>query len=132
MRSREKGKVAVVDDSSAVEVVHLRAAGVSLVLDFPPDSVPVVAHWGEDLGDLPAGLLRSLCRAQVAPFEKDPLDASVRPGLIPLASDGWKGSTALPTYMAALFMALLIPVLLFLVFHRQFLNSAGAQGAVKE
>ncbi len=43
-----------------------------------------------------------------------------------------EGVTALPTYMAALFMALLIPVLIFLVFHKQFLSSAGAQGAVKE
>lgn len=57
-------------------------------------------------------------------------DSSLQP--LSVALPQLEGSTALPTYMAALFMALLIPVLLFLVFHRQFLNSAGAQGAVKE
>lgn len=43
-----------------------------------------------------------------------------------------EGSTPIPTYMAALFLALLIPVLLFLVFNKQFLSAAGSQGAVKE
>lgn len=43
-----------------------------------------------------------------------------------------EGVTALPIYMAALFMALAIPMAVFLVFHKQFLSSAGAQGAVKE
>jgi alpha-galactosidase len=37
--------------------VHLRAAGVSLVLDVANPAAPVVAHWGADLGDLdPFGL----------------------------------------------------------------------------
>ncbi|MDR0591737.1 MAG: carbohydrate ABC transporter permease [Bifidobacteriaceae bacterium] len=35
-------------------------------------------------------------------------------------------------YMAALFVALAIPVGLFLVFRKQFISAAGAQGAVKE
>ena len=36
-------------------LVHLRAGGVSLLLDVSVDSVPAVLHWGADLGDdLPA------------------------------------------------------------------------------
>lgn len=43
-----------------------------------------------------------------------------------------EGVASLPTYMAALFMALLVPVLLFLAFQKQFLTAAGSQGAIKE
>lgn len=57
-------------------------------------------------------------------------DSSMQP--IAVALPKLEGVAAFPTYMAALFMALLIPVLLFLVFHKQFLSSAGSQGAIKE
>ncbi|MGO1859080.1 carbohydrate ABC transporter permease [Ancrocorticia populi] len=57
-------------------------------------------------------------------------DSSMQP--LSVALPQLEGTTALPTYMAALFMALLIPVLIFFVFHKQFLSSAGAQGAIKE
>jgi multiple sugar transport system permease protein len=43
-----------------------------------------------------------------------------------------EATTALPVYLAALFVALAIPVAFFLLFQRQFLRSAGSQGAVKE
>ncbi|WP_127843226.1 alpha-galactosidase [Actinomyces wuliandei] len=32
--------------------LHLRNAGTSLVLDLPEDRLPVVRHWGPDLGDV--------------------------------------------------------------------------------
>lgn len=57
-------------------------------------------------------------------------DSSLQP--LSVALPTLEGSTPLPTYMAALFMALLVPVLLFLVFNRQFLRAAGSQGAIKE
>lgn len=41
-------------------------------------------------------------------------------------------STSLSVYLAALFVALAIPVAFFIVFHKQFLSAAGSQGAVKE
>ena len=41
-------------------------------------------------------------------------------------------STELSVYLAALFVALIIPVTFFVVFHKQFLSAAGSQGAVKE
>lgn len=41
-------------------------------------------------------------------------------------------STELSVYLAALFVALIIPVSFFVVFHKQFLSAAGSQGAVKE
>lgn len=41
-------------------------------------------------------------------------------------------STELSVYLAALFVALAIPVAFFIVFHKQFLSAAGSQGAIKE
>jgi multiple sugar transport system permease protein len=41
------------------------------------------------------------------------------------------GNTALNVQLAAMFLALLVPVLLFMVFQRQFLQGAGMAGAVK-
>ncbi len=43
-----------------------------------------------------------------------------------------ESSTDLGIFMAALFISVLIPVLLFLVFQRQFLRAAGSAGAIKE
>lgn len=57
-------------------------------------------------------------------------DSSMQP--LSVALPALEGNTALPVYMAALFMALLVPVLLFLAFHKQFLNAAAGQGAIKE
>lgn len=57
-------------------------------------------------------------------------DSSLQP--LSVALPQLEGNTALPTYMAALFMALLVPVLLFLAFNKQFLRAAGSQGAIKE
>ncbi|MCU1423917.1 MAG: transporter permease, partial [Microbacteriaceae bacterium] len=42
-----------------------------------------------------------------------------------------QSTTELDVFLAALFIATLIPVLLFLVFQRVFLRSAGMGGAVK-
>ena len=41
------------------DVLHLRAAGVSLVLDLAA-GLPRVLHWGADLGDLPGAALDAL------------------------------------------------------------------------
>lgn len=43
-----------------------------------------------------------------------------------------ESSTDLGVFMAALFISVVIPVLLFLVFQRQFLRAAGSAGAIKE
>lgn len=43
-----------------------------------------------------------------------------------------ESSTDLGVFMAALFISVIIPVVLFLVFQRQFLRAAGSAGAIKE
>lgn len=93
MKGSGEGAVAELD---SVEVVHLRAGGVSLVLEVPDDAVPRVAHWGPELTGLTPDTLVTLCCAQEPPLQDaDGLDASTRPGVIPLASDGWMGRPGL-------------------------------------
>ena len=46
-------------------VHHLRAAGVSVVVDCQGPRLPRIAHWGADLGDLDDGLLADLVLADV-------------------------------------------------------------------
>ena len=45
------------------EIHHLRAAGVSVVVDARGPRLPRIAHWGADLGDLDDGLLSDLVLA---------------------------------------------------------------------
>lgn len=61
-------------DGSACGAVHLRSAGVSLVLDVSGPSVPAVLHWGPDLGDrLPDPASWQPARAHSAPDVVAPL-----------------------------------------------------------
>jgi alpha-galactosidase len=72
-------------------VVHLRAGGVSLVLDAragagsPP---PVVLHWGPDLGGALDG--DALAEALVPPAAPSSADRPVRRRLLPMPADGWR------------------------------------------
>jgi alpha-galactosidase len=76
-------------------LTHLRAAGVSLVLDLSGDTLPRVVHWGADLGPLrPAELtaLRLAARPQPIGFSVDgPVDVAV----LPEQSAGWLGTPGL-------------------------------------
>ncbi|MDI6099315.1 alpha-galactosidase [Actinoplanes sp. NEAU-A12] len=76
-------------------LVHLSAAGVSVVLDCRGDRFPSIVHWGDALGDLSAERLAGLARA-VAP---QPIgfsaDTPVRVSLLPEQSAGWLGHPGL-------------------------------------
>ena len=65
-------------------MLHLRAAGVSLVLDARGPSLPRVLHWGADLGDLSDADLASLATVALPPgpnaIEEKPV-ASVLPAV---------------------------------------------------
>ena len=54
--------------------VHLRAAGVSLVLVARDDALPSVLHWGHDLGDLTAEELAALAVAGIPGTVPNDLD----------------------------------------------------------
>lgn len=74
------------------DVVHLRAAGVSLVLDTRNESLPAILHWGHDLGDLPPAELAALAVAARPTTVPNDLDEPRRPGaVLPEHAAGWNG-----------------------------------------
>ena len=78
------------------EIVHLRAAGVSLVLDARDGFVPAVLHWGHDLGELDADELAALAVASRPTAGPNDLDAPRRaPALLPQHALGWNGRPGL-------------------------------------
>jgi alpha-galactosidase len=78
------------------ELVHLRAGGVSVVLQAAPGGpLPAVLHWGADLGDLTDADLVALAAAGAPlPHNTGPDDAR-RVSVLPLESDGWLGRPGL-------------------------------------
>lgn len=75
--------------------LHLRAAGVSLVLDVAGARLPRVLHWGADLGDADAVELRELRATAVAPVASSVTDEPVPLALLPEQSVGWLGTPGL-------------------------------------
>ena len=81
--------------SAASEITHLRAAGVSLVLDLGGGTLPRVLHWGADLGEpTPAELmdLRLASAPQPVGFS---VDGPVEVAVLPEQSAGWLGTPGL-------------------------------------
>jgi alpha-galactosidase len=73
-----------------VSAIHLRAGGVSLVLDARAgagEPLPVVLHWGPDLGD---ALDDALVEALVPAAAHSAIDRPVRRRLLPMPADGWR------------------------------------------
>ncbi|MGY0488517.1 alpha-galactosidase [Streptomyces sp. WG-D5] len=75
--------------------VHLRAAGVSLVLAAPDEGLPAVVHWGADLGALDAEGLAALCRAVTPSPVPNEADRAVAPSLAREHASGWSGRPGL-------------------------------------
>jgi alpha-galactosidase len=73
-----------------VSVIQLRAGGVSLVLDArdgPGAPLPVVLHWGPDLGHVDGD---GLAEALVPAAARSAIDRPVRRRLLPMPADGWR------------------------------------------
>jgi alpha-galactosidase len=71
--------------------VHLRAGGTSVVVDLVAAGLPVVLHWGPDLGDLSPSDLAALATAAAPQRVSGGLDVPPRLTLLPQPSDGWFG-----------------------------------------
>ncbi|MFC6090325.1 alpha-galactosidase [Saccharothrix lopnurensis] len=74
------------------DVTHLRAAGVSLVLDLSGGTLPRVRYWGADLGDLSPVELEALVVAQVPHPIGFSVDGTVDVAVLPEQSAGWLGT----------------------------------------
>ena len=73
--------------------VHLRAAGVSLVLDVRGPGLPVVLHWGSDLG--PDSDPEALALAAVPAVAVSAMDSPVPVSLLPERAVGYRGRPGL-------------------------------------
>ncbi len=78
--------------SPAPDLIHLRAAGVSLVLDTAGPLLPRVLHWGADLGDVPAADLEALALASIPQIAGASVDQPVPLTVVPEQSVGWLGT----------------------------------------
>ena len=74
-----------------VDLRHLSAGGVSLVLQSADGSLPSVLHWGADLGPLTSTDLQELVRSAQAPFGDSRIDAPEHLSILPTPAEGWIG-----------------------------------------
>jgi alpha-galactosidase len=81
-------------------IVHLRAAGVSVVLDCRGPSLPEVLHWGTDLGELKPEFLDAAVVTSTPPLASNSLDVPHRVSLVPEHSVGWPGLPGLRGHRA--------------------------------
>src|SRR5665648_213935 len=75
-------------------MLHLRAAGVSLVLDARGPSLPRVLHWGGDLGNLSDAELAALVTV-AAPPGPNAVEQKPEASVLPEGARGWKGRPGL-------------------------------------
>ncbi len=70
---------------------HLRAAGVSVVLDARGTRVPRILHWGADLGPLDPTALAAFAEARVPAIAPSSIDVPFSLSVFPDIADGWTG-----------------------------------------
>lgn len=76
-------------------MLHLRAPGSSFVLDARGTGVPVIVHWGADLGDLNASDLVAVADATIPGVPPSSIDSPLRLSILPLLAEGWPGRPGL-------------------------------------
>ncbi|ADB30844.1 glycoside hydrolase clan GH-D [Kribbella flavida DSM 17836] len=76
---------------SNINVLQLRSAGVSLVLDCSGPALPSVLHWGADLGELSDSALVEFRRGAGAVQTGNGLNDDLPVSVVPEYSAGWFG-----------------------------------------
>ncbi|WP_420119891.1 alpha-galactosidase [Nakamurella sp.] len=74
-----------------VDLLHLSAGGVSVVLDTAGGGLPAVLHWGAELGSPEPADLAQLRLAAQAPFGDSRIDVPERVSVLPTPAEGWVG-----------------------------------------
>ncbi|WP_130012291.1 alpha-galactosidase [Serinicoccus sediminis] len=72
-------------------LLHLRASGTSLVLDLTGGLLPVVRHWGADVGDLDGPDLEALAAAGQVARGDSPFDLADQVSILPEHARAWLG-----------------------------------------
>src|SRR4029077_12355728 len=78
-------------DHAADALVHLSAAGVSVLLDCAGGQLPAIVHWGPALGRLTEQDARALVLARDQAVANDTVDVPTRLSLLPAQHAGWLG-----------------------------------------
>lgn len=86
----------VVDVDAATQI-RMRAAGVELIIDLEPSRLPVLTHWGADLGATEA---TELVRASAVPNSANGVDEPYPLALLPEPWTGWTGTPGLVGHRA--------------------------------
>ncbi|MGV8858084.1 alpha-galactosidase [Rhodoglobus sp.] len=73
------------------DIVHLRAAGTSFVLDARGTGVPSITHWGADLGELDSAQLAALADSRERAVGPSSIDEPFRLSIVPVLAEGWTG-----------------------------------------
>ncbi|MFV0453083.1 MAG: glycoside hydrolase family 36 N-terminal domain-containing protein, partial [Propioniciclava sp.] len=76
-------------------VTHLRADGVSLLVQLQPGHLPQVLHWGADLGQMTTATARALAAGEAWMVAPNTPEEPLRLGLLPEARFGWMGTPGL-------------------------------------
>ncbi len=85
--------------------IHLRNGGTSVVLDVVRAPLPVIVHWGADLGDASDAELAALATAAVPQRVSGGLDHPAPLSLLPQESSGWLGTPGLAGHRAGRFVS---------------------------
>ncbi|HEY8717472.1 alpha-galactosidase [Pengzhenrongella sp.] len=91
-------------------ILHLRSGGTSVVVDARGTGLPSIAHWGVDLGDLPAEALAALVDAQAPQRVSGSTDDTPPFSLLPEQSRGWLGTPGLTGHRAGADFSVLLAV----------------------
>ncbi len=77
--------------TDAPRLLHLRAAGTSVVLELADGLLPVVRHWGHDLGELGPDDLAGLATVARAWHGDSPFDVADQVTVLPEHARAWVG-----------------------------------------
>lgn len=84
-------RVTATSDTAVDALVHLRADGVSVLVDVRGGELPAVVHWGDDLGPLTAADAAAVVEAAAAPLVSSGPDEAPRLAIVPEPRTGWLG-----------------------------------------
>lgn len=74
---------------------HLRRDGLSVLLELPTQGLPIIHHWGADLGEISTAEARALSAARVQPVGENQVDVPLQLSVIPEHWRGWVGRPGL-------------------------------------
>lgn len=105
--------------ADAFAPVHLRRQGVSVLVAPDADGVPVLLHWGADLGDLGPEALTHLVAARRPGVPHSAYDRPRATGLVPEVTRGFTGTPALEGHRVGGEAAAALPLLSAWSCHQQ-------------